>query len=288
MVHVADDPFFRLRPAVALVAAADGVLRRQPTALELQAGTDFVRMQRDWESSVDSALDSLNHIRHKQIRFLVAQVRSAAKAGDLDALGTLSVDSTASAEVLFTQLLRAARDAGRQQQREAESQGVVVPKWSLSESSAQGALTAAVGESLLRSVARITARLMGSSLVQSAIRRALSLVGRAALTAPQVADDVLEFLSDLSLTSVREAVGAAITAAQNEGRRTVLAVAPPARFYVSSEILDRNCCQPCRGVDGTEYETLNAAMSAYPSGGYVSCLGGPRCRGTIIAVWIEE
>ena len=287
MVHVVDDPFFRLRPAMALVAAADEVLRRQPTTLELRAGTDFVRMQKDWGAAVDAALDSLDRIRHKQIRSLVAQVKAAANAGDLDALDALSVDSTGAAEVLFTQLQRAARDAGRQQQREAESQGVAVPKWSLT-ASAQGALTAAVGESLLRSVARITARLMGTALVQSAVRRALSLVGRTALSATQVADDVLESLSGLSEAGPREAVGAAITAAQNEGRRTVLAVAPPARFYVSSEILDRNSCGPCRQVDGTEYETLGDATSAYPSGGYTGCLGGPRCRGTIIAVWSEE
>jgi hypothetical protein len=79
-----------------------------------------------------------------------------------------------------------------------------------------------------------------------------------------------------------------MSAAQNEGRMSVLAVAPPAE-YTATEILDsKNTCSPCRQVDGTRYTTLPDARAAYPTGGYTGCLGGARCRGTLVTVWPQD
>lgn len=259
----------------------DGPLRRNLSAVELSAGTDFVRMQTAWEETVDAVLSDLEPVFADQREQIVAQVSAAARTDDLDALDQVTVSEDAVYEVLFPHLIEAAQAAGEAQQAEAEAQGVTIPEWSLTPS-----LTAAVGRDLLDSVARVTARVMSTSLVQSAVRRALQLFGRG--TTPElVTQDVETHLEELSDAGPRESVGGAVTQAQNEGRRTVLAVAPTGRYF-ASEVLDRSSCQPCRDIDGTEYSSLGRAMVAYPSGGYRNCLGGSRCRGTIVTVWSES
>jgi hypothetical protein len=57
--------------------------------------------------------------------------------------------------------------------------------------------------------------------------------------------------------------------------------------YHSSELLDENTCENCEEVDGTDYDSIDDAEADYPTGGYSECLGGPRCRGTIVAVYDE-
>ena len=61
---------------------------------------------------------------------------------------------------------------------------------------------------------------------------------------------------------------------------------PEDETFWAEGVLVHNC-KPCRDIDGTEYHTLGGAMVAYPSGGYRNCLGGSRCRGTIVTVWSE-
>jgi hypothetical protein len=240
-------------------------------------------MQGDWESAVDAVMSGLEPLREQQIETLTGEVQAAAELGDLDLLNALALDAAPVEAVLIDHMVRAAQQAGEAQQKEAEEQGVAVPDWELG-----GAVTAAVGLDLLRSIAGVTARILNSSLVQSAVRRALELIGRPQVSPVQVGEEVGAHLVGLSDAGPRVTVGGAITAAQNEGRRTVLEAAPPARVYTASEILDRNVCGPCRDIDGTEFETLADSLVAYPAGGYTACLGGPRCRGTVVPLWEEE
>lgn len=264
------------------LTAAAPPLRRNPNVLEIASRADFARIQSEWESAVDSALSDIQAIRDTQREQITSQVLAAAELDDLDALNSISVDDEDLYAVLLGHMTRAANQAGVEQQREAENQGVEIPEWSLDN------LTAAIGLDLLRSVARVTARVISTSFVQSGVRRALSLMGRPAVSPEQTASEVNEHLSELSEAGPRESIGGAISAAQNEGRRTVLSAAPPASEYVASEILDRNVCGPCRAIDGESFPTLVDASEQYPSGGYRDCLGGIRCRGTIVAVWNEE
>lgn len=266
-----------------LIAAANPLLRRNFNQWELASRTDFVRMQEEWMSTVDAVWEALQPIREQQRASLVAQVFTAAETDDLEALSFISLSDEQVSSVLFEQMTQAAEESGRQQQAEAEAQGVEVPEWSL-----ENSMTAAVGLDLLRSISEVTARVINTSFIQSAIRRALSLIGRPQISPSDVSEEVDEHLSELSDAGPRESIGGAITAAQNEGRRTVLAVAPEANQYVASEILDRNVCGPCRQVDGTQFDTLADATEQYPSGGFRDCLGGIRCRGTIVAVWNQE
>lgn len=265
------------------LTAAVFPLRRNPNEYELRARVDFARIQSEWEAAVDSALSDVRPIREVQREQITAEILAAAETDNLDALNAITLNDEEMSAVLFEHMTRAAEQAGNQQQEEAEAQGVAVPNWSLEDEN----LTAAVGLGLLRSISQLTSRLINSRFIQSAVGRALGLVGRPQISPEEVADEVSSHLAELSQASVRESIGGAITSAQNEGRRTVLAIAPEASEYVASEILDQNVCTPCRRVDGRSFPTLADATEQYPSGGFRDCLGGVRCRGTIVAVWAD-
>ncbi len=268
-------------PLTSTVTAAAGPLRRQPTATELSARVDFADIDDAWHRAVDDTLDAWTDIQTSQREQITAAVQAAAEADNLAALDDLTVDTGPAADLLTARMIRYARQAGEAQQAEAEAQGITVPDWSLDDE----AVTAAAFRDRIRQVARTTARLMGANLVASGVRQAMRLFGSG--SPRQVAEQVDDHLAELSDASVREAVGGAMSAAQNEGRMAVLAVAPPGT-YVSTEALDKNSCKPCRGVDGTRYASLAEARAAYPTGGYIGCQGGSRCRGFIVAVWNED
>lgn len=264
-----------------VTAAADGPLRRQPTELELASRVDFAEMDKAWHEAVDATVEAWTAVQEAQREQITAAVQTAAEADDLDRLDTLTVDTGDAERLLIARMIAYAREAGEQQQAEAEAQGVTIPEWSLDDE----ALTAAAIRDRLRQIGRTAARVLGVGLVQSAVRQAMRVWGSG--SADQVAAQVDEHLASLSGAAVEEQVGAAMTAAQNEGRMAVLAVAPPAT-YTATEILDRNSCKPCRDIDGTQYTDLTQARTAYPTGGYVNCLGGPRCRGTLVTVWPQD
>jgi 2'-5' RNA ligase len=260
------------------MTAAAGPLRRQPTDLELASRVDFAEMDKAWRDAVNATIDAWTDIQTVQREQITAAVQAAAEADDLDRLDTFTPDTGDAERLLIARMIAYAREAGEQQQAEAEAQGVSVPEWSLDDE----AITAAAIRDRLRQIGRTAARVLGVGLVQSAVRQAMRVWGSG--TAAQVAAQVDEHLAGLSGAQVEEQVGAAMTAAQNEGRMAVLAVAPPAT-YTASEILDKSSCKPCRDIDGTKYADLTAARVAYPSGGYTGCLGGSRCRGTLVTVW---
>jgi len=260
------------------VTAAAGPLRRQPTELELASRADFAQMDKAWREAVESTVEAWASVQEAMRAEVTASIQAAAEADDLDRLDGLTVDTEDGARLLIARMIAYAREAGEQQQAEAEAQGVTVPEWSLDDE----AVTAAAIRDRLRQVGRTTARVLGVGLVQSAVRQAMRVWGSG--SAQRVAAQVDEHLAGLSGAAVEEQVGGAMSAAQNEGRFAVLAVAPPAE-YVASEVLDRNSCANCREIDGTRYTTLPDARTAYPSGGYTGCLGGSRCRGTLVTVW---
>ena len=260
---------------------AAGPLRRQPTELELASRVDFAQMDKAWHEAVDATVEAWADVQTAQREQITAAVQAAAEADDLNRLDTLAVDSDDGARLLIARMIAYAREAGEAQQAEAEAQGVTIPEWSLDDE----ALTAAAIRDRLRQIGHTAARVLGVGLVQSAVRQAMRVWGSG--SASQVAAAVDEHLAGLSGAAVEEQVGSAMTAAQNEGRMAVLAVAPPAE-YTATEILDKSSCKPCRDIDGTRYTTLPDARTAYPTGGYVNCLGGPRCRGTLVTVWPQE
>lgn len=268
-------------PLGGAVTAAAGPLRRNPTELEIRSRVDFAQMDKAWHEAVNGTVEAWAEIQQAQREQITAAVQAAAEADDLSSLDEFTPDTSDGARLLIARMIAYAREAGEAQQAEAEAQGVTVPEWSLDDE----ALTAAAIRDRLRQIGRTAARVLGVGLVQSAVRQAMRVWGSG--SAQQVAAQVDEHLASLSGAAVEEQVGAAMTAAQNEGRMAVLAVAPPAE-YVASEALDRSSCKPCRDIDGTRYTTLPDARTAYPTGGYTGCLGGARCRGTLVTVWPQE
>lgn len=79
-------------------------------------------------------------------------------------------------------------------------------------------------------------------------------------------------------------VGGAMLTAQHTARMATLAHADGAVRYKSDEPGGPSSCKPCDDIAGTIYDSFAAASADYVSGGYIGCLGGLRCRGTIVPI----
>lgn len=268
------------------VTAAAGPLRRDPTALEVESRADFAAVHHQWEAATARGVSALASTTAAWRLDLRHQITQKLAADNPEALPDLTLSTLDATSTLTSLMEEYAVQAGRTCQREAESQGVKVPDWSLPED----ALTAAIsGRRLLRSVAQLASDLAAGTLLQAAKRKLAGLL-RSSATAEQVAAEVDRELAGVDDSGVRAAVGQAMTAAQNAGRLAVLEAAPPAHSYVASEILDRRTCDPCKSIDGRTFATLDAAVAEYPVMGYRDCTGaryGNACRGFLVAVWQE-
>ncbi len=125
--------------------------------------------------------------------------------------------------------------------------------------------------------------LLKKSLSEVAGRKATEFAGPG-ISGVMVRDRVEEHLEALSDTYLRDQLGGALTAAQNQGRATVFEAAKPKRL-AASEVLDKATCSECLNIDGKFFYSVAEASAAYPSGGYYACRGGPRCRGMIIPIY---
>lgn len=246
---------------------------RQPNKFELAAGTNFDVLQQNWEGATqDLVADWRSQVQTDQIKELVAQVKAAVDANDLVALTNLQA-STGGVDLLTERLLQLAEDAIVGARAEALSQGVDI-----------GTLnTKAAIEPLVTQRAEATANLLSRGISESASRFASNL--GAGLASDEVAASVREHLEGLTDAYLNDMLGGAMTQAQNTGRKAVIAERPSTIY--ASELLDGNTCSRCAEVDGREYATLVDAEADYPTGGNKSCLGGPRCRGTLVAVYTE-
>lgn len=102
---------------------------------------------------------------------------------------------------------------------------------------------------------------------------------------PDIVEQMRQLSPNVLLTTLARP---AVQQADSLGRQGAMAVMPAAREYYASELNDKATCGPCHEVDGTRYPTLAEAKVDYPAGGYRNCMGGDRCRGTIVAVWESE
>jgi hypothetical protein len=271
--------------ATAVGLTASG-LRRDTHAHE--ADTDFAEHDRQWQTAVDSAASRMASVYAGWRDWISEQISAGADTPEEWSTISLGPDQGVdqAAEVLHEAMTSLALRAGKSLVREAEKQGVQVPEWSLPDD----ALTAAVGgRRLLGSVARMTADLMASSVVQAAKRTVTGLFTRQA-SPDQIASEVDRALAEAQDGLLRGPVGTAMSTAQTAGRQAVLEAAPPGEYY-ASEILDRNTCAPCKAVDGEQFGSLEIAIKAYPVMGYKDCVGpryGNSCRGMIVARWTPE
>lgn len=204
---------------------------------------------------------------------LVDAVRAAIAAGDLVALAALTVDTDDAAVQLLDAMVDLAEVSAGHVVDEAAEQDIttnpVVPD-----------------REDLEPRATTTAKLEGGRYAAAAGREA-SRMADGGLDADEVADYVRTHLEEMSDAGARGSLGGALTGAQNTSRFATFAAAPEGALY-ASEVNDRNTCIRCREIHGrwiANTSDMEIVYKLYPGSGYVNCLGGYRCRGTIVGVW---
>lgn len=249
---------------------------REPNEHEVRAGVDFAGMQSNWESAVHGITDEWKPIQALQVAALVASIKDAVAAGDITALATVSAP-VLGADLILKHMTSMATLSAAAANAEAVKQGLKAADVDVS--------TLGLAE---RSEAIAT--LLSGSISGSAARNAvLSFGGSDSLDPDAVADDIQSKLEGLSDSYLNDTLGGAMTQAQNTGRRAVMSeVGDDDTDYYASELLDQNTCSECAAEDGTQFASLSDSETFYPAGGYKDCLGGPRCRGTIVAVYAES
>lgn len=137
--------------------------------------------------------------------------------------------------------------------------------------------------------ATAAADVLAAGLAFSAGREALRL-WRPGIAAADVVTGVRAHLGKLSDRSLRDAIGGALTRAQNLGKLAAYARRPPqwTLTLYADETLDANTCAPCRRIDGEVLPSVDAAVLAYGGAGYLLCEGGERCRGTVRGEWTRD
>jgi hypothetical protein len=256
--------------ASADLSLPDRELRRQPYQQEVIAKVDYELMDAQVQGQIDTLVGAIKGQQADQIAELAAAIEDA--DGDLELLAKVE------ATPIFTDTLEnamhtMAAQGVEQAMGEAERQGITPKAPDLDTSG-------------LTARAKNVDTLLSRSLSEAAGRRASSLTG-GSLSPAEVASQVKDYLSGLSDAYLQEQLAGTTVQAMNTGRKAVFAENPPKLLY-ASELLDENACEECTAIDGTEYESLEAAEADYPTGGYAECLGGPRCRGTLVAVHTDE
>lgn len=229
--------------------------------------------------ALDQALADLlaqwDQLSDEQKRQLEEQVRQAAQGGHLTDLLILEVGTGASTAALVAAMVALAAVASRQVVAEAATQGVEVA-------------TVHLPPATFEATAQVVAGLLADELRITAARAALHTASTA--TPDEVAQAARVALDALSDAGTRRQLGGTLHGAMNAARYVTLRHAPVGAIY-ASEVNDRNTCVPCREVNGRWLGNTNdpaMAYALYPDGaygGYIGCLGGINCRGTITGVW---
>jgi uncharacterized protein DUF935 len=258
--------------ATAEIKLPDRDLRRLPYEQEVEAKVDYELMDAQVQGRIDSLVAKVKNLQADQVDELAAAIEGA--AGDVQALAEIQATPVFT-ETLETSMLEMAAQGVEQAIGEAERQGIT-PKMPDLDTSA------------LTSRAGAVDTLLSRSLSEAAGRKAVSLTTESgALVPAEVASQVKDYLLSLSDDYLQQQLSGSTIQAMNTGRKAVFAENPPKYLY-ASELLDENACEECTAVDGTEYESLEDAEADYPTGGFKDCEGGPRCRGTLVAVHTDE
>lgn len=233
--------------------------------------------QADWENALAALLLKYRAVMSAQRTDLVDRVIAAMQSGNGERGLVLAAPGTGQGPDLVTQaMVEVARKAAQSMVDEALRQGVHIDIGQVG-----------INATAMGGTAQARAEFHAGWMAQQATAKALQVYGPTPEGYLRAADEVDNYLSGLSDASIRDQLGAALTAAQNHGRLAVLEAAEPQAkaVYVAAEFLDKNTCDHCRKIDGAEFDTIEAATAAYPTGGYAGCEGLMRCRGTVVAVW---
>jgi hypothetical protein len=272
----------------AFAAVAGRELRREPTAAELAAGTDFAQLETQYVAVRAPLTAALLRARDELAGVAVDAIRDMGTVDPLTLGATLGPRLTEHAsgmdtEPLVTLLATAAANGCTQIIGEAARQGITID--------ATVDYTDRAEAEALEMLRRVAVQVTESStsaartrVPATASRRGLLSRVFPAMFAGGEADAIAAHLASLTPANPEQSAGGATSRATNAGRAAAIDQSEPTSIY-GSEILDENTCSPCRTVDGRVYETLEEALNDYPGGGYVGCDGMERCRGTLVAVY---
>jgi hypothetical protein len=252
-----------VEPEKELAEKRDRVRKAAPEREQLQAAHD---------QALKALLQQLADVTAQQIVEVAGQVR---QASTIAALATVA-PAVAGTAVIADRLAAVFQHGAQTAQQEAAAQGATLPD-------VDPAAARAHAEQAAETVAASIAQRVG----QAASRRALDLARQAGpdADASSFADAVADHLRGLD--SVSDELTGAVTRAQNEGRLTAMGAAPDGTVFESSDLSDASTCAPCHTNDGQQYETLAAARLDFPAGQFLGCLGGQRCRCSVIALYPE-
>jgi uncharacterized protein YqgQ len=246
---------------------------RHPNEIELSATTDFELLQKTWQGELLELLKGWEAIKGQQIVDLKDQIQVSVDSGSVSQVAGVMTQTTGE-ELILKHMISVMENSVVAAKGEAERQGIKLSTIDTTNATLS-----------LQRQASAMGQIMARSISNTAATQALTRYGVDNLSGTDVANAVGEHLAELSPAYAEDMLGGALNQAQNEGRTTVFEQAP-ADIY-SSELLDKNTCGNCEAIDGTAYDSLADAQSDYPTGGYSECLGGPRCRGTLVAVYAE-
>lgn len=264
------------RAAFATVTGRD--LRRDPTDVELAAGTDFATIEAQYVATRESVAAALIAVRDELTSTAVEQVAVMETVDPLTLGEALAPILERHAEEMdsapLVALLVAFAAAGvNQVVGEAARQGVT--------------LAASIDYAdRAEADARDLMRRMAGQVAESSASAARTGVPAGSQGWP-AAQMISDHLGSLTSAAASQAAAGATSRAQNAGRAAAIAEGP-VRSLAASEVLDQSVCENCLLVDGTQYDSLDAALADYPGGGYSACAGGERCRGTLIAIFEVE
>jgi hypothetical protein len=253
-------------------AGSGGGLRRPLTELEAAAGLDPEAMRTELEIATNRVLTQWNPVLKQQRTELADQVAAAVDDGQIHQLAALTAPAGDAPDLLYRAMAAVAARAAGRMVGEAAAQGVTIDLAKVQ-----------LNHGRLRQIAAARAALAGQQLANAASRRALQVVTASAGT--DAARQVTAELAGLSPNPLADQLRAAMHSAANEARFAVLDAGPEAVYTATELADDPNCCQPCQDVDGQQFASLEDARAHYANGAYIGCLGGLRCRGTVVASW---
>jgi hypothetical protein len=272
-------------------------LRRQPYPQEIAAGVDFGALDEDHTASQADAEVAWNaekaalsaRIRNAiaaatpdnvvQVVATAGNVAAAEAAAALQVAGQGSAASAAAAEMAFNKVITSTAHVATGRARdELIKQGLLAAHSYGGKTVWEPGATAhdqliALRNSLVGSAERLTARVKDSypKTADLADRVYNDLLARADVTSTDQIQGMIAQAVNQSRMDV-------FTDADEDGNRISL---------YASELLDGNTCGPCMDVDGQDM-SQDEAFEMYAGGGYIECEGGPRCRGTVVAVYEGE
>lgn len=267
-----------VRSSFATVAGRD--LRRDPTPVELAAGTDFATIEQQFVATRQQIATALLAVRDELTGVAVEQVAAMQQVDPLTLGDTLAplLEQHAANEMdagpLIALLVGFAVAGVHQVIGEAARQGVVLDA-TVDYTDRAAADAADLMRRMARQVADSTATAARSGM-------APGMGGQPA------ANVVADHLGSLTAAMAEQAAGGAASRAQNAGRAAAIEVGEANGVVTSvlaTEIMDPNCCGPCLLVDGRQYPSLASALADYPATGYARCEGLERCRGLLSVIF---